>query len=209
MYAALCSYGYSKGEYGKPMKNEFMRRFGKVEATIKNVPTREIDILDIDDVYQYLGGMNSFVRTYGRQDALTYMGDNSDPKKTRIRSTQEELRFLFRSKVTNPKFNNGLMEHGYRGASEMAKITEYTMAWGATSGITEDWMYESLVDTYLRDKNVHDWMDDVNPYAVMNILNTLMEAINRGLWDATQEYRDLLEEMYIDAEERIEELTDK
>ena len=209
MYAALCSYGYSKGEYGKPMKNEFMRRFGKVEATIKNAPTREIDILDIDDVYQYLGGMNSFVRTYGRQDALTYMGDNSDPKKTRIRSTQEELRFLFRSKVTNPKFNNGLMEHGYRGASEMAKITEYTMAWGATSGITEDWMYESLVDTYLRDKNVHDWMDDVNPYAVMNILNTLMEAINRGLWDATQEYRDLLEEMYIDAEERIEELTDK
>ena len=209
IYADLSSYGYAKGEFGTPMKREFVRRFSKVSATIKNAPTREFDILDIDDVYQYLGGMNAFVRTYGKKDAVTYMGDNSDPKKTKIKSTQEELRFLFRSKVTNPKFNNGLMEHGYRGASEMAKITEYTMAWGATSGITEDWMYEALVDTYLRDKEIHEWMDDVNPYAVMNILNTLLEAINRGLWNATQEYKDYLQEMYIEAEERIEEITDR
>ncbi|AMK13608.1 cobaltochelatase CobN [methanogenic archaeon mixed culture ISO4-G1] len=209
IYADLSSFGYVKGNYGRPMKREFMRRFGKVTATIKNAPSREFDILDIDDVYQYLGGMNAFVRTYGQKDAVTYMGDNSDPSKTKIRSTQEELRFLFRSKVTNPKFNSGLMEHGYRGASEMAKITEYTMAWGATSDIAEDWMYEALTDTYLRDKDVHEWMNDVNPYAVMNILNTLFEAIRRGLWDATEEYQEFLKEMYMEAEERIEEITDK
>ena len=209
IYADLSSYGYSKGGFGKPMKREFVRRFGKVSATIKNAPSREFDILDIDDVYQYLGGMNAFVRVYGKKDAVTYMGDNSDPKKTRIRSTQEELRFLFRSKVTNPKFNRGLMEHGYRGASEMAKITEYTMAWGATSDIAEDWMYEALADTYLKDKEVHDWMNDVNPYAVMNILNTLFEAIRRGLWNATEEYEGLLKEMYLEAEERLEDLTDR
>ena len=209
MYADLCSFGYRKGNYGKPMKREFMRRFGKITATIKNAPSREFDILDIDDVYQYLGGMNAFVRTYGQKDAVSYMGDNSDPKKTKLRSTKEELRFLFRSKVTNPKFNAGLMEHGYRGASEMAKITEYTMAWGATSDIAEDWMYEALVDTYLRDEKVHEWMDDVNPYAVMNILNTLYEAIRRGLWDATDEYKDFLDKMFEKAEERIEEITDR
>ncbi len=209
IYADLSSYGYSKGNFGKPMKREFMRRFGKVTATIKNAPTREFDILDIDDVYQYLGGMNAFVRTYGRADAVTYMGDNSDPSKTKIRSTQEELRFLFRSKVTNPKFNNGLMEHGYRGAAEMAKITEYTMAWGATSDIAEDWMYEALTDTYLRNKDIHEWMDDVNPYAVMNILNTLYQAIDRGLWNATDEYKEFLDEIYMKAEARIEEVTDR
>ncbi len=209
VYADLSSYGYSKGRFGVPMKREFMRRFGKVQATVKNAPSREFDILDIDDVYQYLGGMNAFVRVYGRKDAATYMGDNSDPKKVKIRSTQEELRFLFRSKVTNPKFNRGLMEHGYRGASEMAKITEYTMAWGATSDIAEDWMYEALVDTYLKDEEVHDWMDDVNPYATMNILNTLFEAIRRGLWNATEEYEQFLKELYMQTEERIEEITDR
>lgn len=209
VYADLSSYGYSKGSFGVPMKKEFVKRFSRVTATIKNAPSREFDILDIDDVWQYLGGMNAFVRAYGQKDFVSYMGDNSDPKKTKIRGTQEELRFLFRSKVTNPKFNNGLMEHGYRGASEMAKITEYTMAWGATSGIAEDWMYDTLVDTYLKDEKVLEWMDDVNPYAVMNILNTLHEAIDRGLWNASDEYREFLKDLFIKTEERIEELTDR
>ncbi len=209
MYADLSSFGYSKGRYGVPMKKEFVRRFSKVTATIKNAPSREFDMLDIDDVYQYLGGMNAFVRTYGREDAATYMGDNSDPKKVKIRSTQEELRFLFRSKVTNPKFNKGLMEHGYQGAAEMAKITEYTMAWGATSDIVEGWMYESLVDTYLKDDEVREWMEDVNPYSMMNILETLNEAIKRRLWDASDDYKEFLDRMYSEAEEILEDLSDK
>ena len=209
MYADLSSFGYSKGRYGVPMKKEFVRRFSKVTATIKNAPSREFDMLDIDDVYQYLGGMNAFVRTYGREDAATYMGDNSDPKKVKIRSTQEELRFLFRSKVTNPKFNKGLMEHGYQGAAEMAKITEYTMAWGATSDIVEGWMYESLVDTYLKDDEVREWMEDVNPYSMMNILETLNEAIKRRLWDASDDYKEFLDRMYSEAEEILEDLSDR
>jgi cobaltochelatase CobN len=209
MYADLSSFGYSKGRYGVPMKKEFVRRFSKVTATIKNAPSKEFDMLDIDDVYQYLGGMNAFVRTYGREDVATYMGDNSDPKKVKIRSTQEELRFLFRSKVTNPKFNKGLMEHGYQGAAEMAKITEYTMAWGATSDIVEGWMYESLVDTYLKDDEVREWMEDVNPYSMMNILETLNEAIKRRLWDASDDYKEFLDRMYSEAEEILEDLSDK
>ncbi len=209
IYADLSSYGYMKGEFGTPMKNEFVKRFSRIEATVKNAPTREIDILDIDDVWQYLGGMNAFVRAYGRKDATSYMGDNSDPERTKIKSTQEELRFLYRVKVRNPKFTKGLMEHGYRGASEMAKIARYTMAWDATSGITEDWMYETLAEKYLFDQEVHDWMDDVNPHATMDILNTLQEAMERGMWEPSQECLDKLKDLYLQTEERLEEFTDR
>ncbi len=153
--------------------------------------------------------MNAFVRTYGNKDATTYIGDNSDPKNTRIRSTQEELRFLFRAKVMNPKFNDGLMEHGYNGAAEMAKITEYTMAWDATSDIAEDWMYDALADKYLFDEKVHEWMNEMNPYATMNILNTLQEAIGRGMWNASEEYLEKLKEMLMQMDELMEELTDR
>ncbi|MBE6527069.1 MAG: hypothetical protein E7Z63_04800, partial [Thermoplasmata archaeon] len=115
----------------------------------------------------------------------------------------------FRSKVLNPKFINGLKEHGYRGAAEMANLTEFTMAWGATSDVAEDWMYEGLADKFLFDEDTHDWMDDVNPYAMMNIINRLQEAIERGLWNATDEYRQKLKDLFIKTEERIEELTDR
>ena len=209
VYVDWCSNGYSKGNYGQKMRNEFVRRFSKVGVTVKNMPDREIDLLDCDDVYEYLGGMNAFVRAYGRKDAVTYMGDDSDPKNSKLRSTKEELRYAFRSKVLNPKFINGLKEHGYRGAAEMANLTEYTMAWGATSDVAEDWMYEGLADKFLFDEDTREWMDDVNPYAMMNIINRLQEAIERGLWNATDEYRQKLKDLFIKTEERIEELTDR
>ena len=136
------------------------------------------------------------------------MGDGSDPKRTKVRSTKDELRFVFRSKVLNPKFISGLKEHGYRGAAEMANITEYTMAWGATSDAAEDWMYEGLTDKFL-DEDTRKWMEDVNPYAEMNILKRLQEAIDRGLWNASDEYREKIKDLYLKSEERIEELTDR
>ncbi len=209
VYLDWCSNGYSKGDYGRKMKDEFIRRFGKVSVTVKNMPDREIDLLDCDDVYEYLGGMNAFVRAYGKKDAMTIMGDGSDPNKTKVRSTQEELRYAFRSKVLNPKFINGLKEHGYRGAAELANITEYTMAWGATSDVTEDWMYEGITDKFLLDESTREWMMDENPYAAMNILKRLEESIERGLWNASDEYREKLEKLYMETEERIEELSDR
>ena len=209
VYMAWCSNGYSKGNFGVQMKDEFVRRFSKVGVTVKNMPDREIDLLDCDDVYEYLGGMNSFVRAYGRQDAVTYMGDGSDPKKSKLRDTKEELRYTFRSKVLNPKFISGLKEHGYRGAAEMANLTEFTMAWGATSDAAEDWMYDGLADKFLLDEDTKEWMLDVNPYAMMNILNRLEEAIERGLWDASDEYKEKLKDLFLEVEERIEELTDR
>ena len=211
IYLDWCSNGYSQGHFGEKMKDEFVRRFSNVEVTIKNMPDREIDLLDCDDVYEYLGGMNAFVRAYGKnKDTFaTYMGDDSDPKKSKLRSTQQELRYVFRSKVLNPKFINGLKEHGYRGAGEMANITEYTMAWDATSDIGENWMYEGLADKFLFDQDTKEWMLDVNPYAMMNIINRLEEAISRGLWDATDEYKDKLKDLFEEVEERIEEVTDR
>ncbi len=210
VYMDWCSNGYSQGHFGEKMKDEFIKRFGNVSLTVKNMPDREIDLLDCDDVYQYLGGMNAFVRAYGKhKDFSTYMGDDSDPKKSKLRSTQEELRYVFRSKVLNPKFINGLKEHGYRGAAEMANLTEYTMAWDATSAIGEGWMYEGLSDKFLFDEDTKEWMMDVNPYAMMNIISRLEEAIQRGLWDADDEYKQKLKDLYLEVEGRIEELTDR
>lgn len=209
IYIGWCSSGYSRGCFGKKMRDEFVRRFSKVGVTVKNLPDREIDILDCDDYYSYLGGMNSFVRAYGRKDAVTMVGDDSDPKKSKLRSAQEELRYTFRAKVLNPKFINGLKEHGYRGAAEMANLTEFTMAWGATSDISEDWMYDGIAEKFLFDEDTREWMKDENPYAAMSIINRLEEASSRGLWNASEDHLKKLSEIFEEFEERIEEVSDR
>ncbi|MDR0524106.1 MAG: cobaltochelatase subunit CobN [Candidatus Methanoplasma sp.] len=209
VYIDWCSHGYARGSYGDSLREEFVRRFSRVGATVKNMPDREIDLLDCDDVYEYLGGMNAFVRAYGRKDAISVMGDGSDPKRLKIRDAAEELGYVFRSKVLNPKFISGLKEHGYRGAAELANIAEYAMAWDATSGIASDWMYEGMAERFLFDEDTREWMEDANIHAMKNILDRLHEAIERGLWDADAGTRERLTGLYRDVEGRIEEATDR
>ena len=209
IYIAWGSSGYGRGLYGESMKEEFIKRFSNVGVTVKNMPDREIDLLDIDDVYGYLGGLNAFVKAYGDPEALSFMGDGSDPDRVKIRDTKEEMRFVFRSKILNPKFLNGLKEHGYRGVSELAKLTEYMLGWDATSDAIDDWMYEQVSEKFLFDEETRKWMEEENPYAAMDMLNRLQEAIARGLWDPKETTLEKLEAMYLDIEERLEMLTDK
>ena len=209
IYITWGSYAYGHGISGENMRDEFVKRFSKVGVTVKNMPDREIDLLDIDDVYGYLGGMNSFVRAYGNPDAISVMGDGSDPKKVKIRDTKDELQYVYRSKILNPKFIDGLKKHGYRGVSEIANLTEYTFVWDATSDIVDDWVYEKLVERYLFDDDTREWMEDENPHAMMDMMNRLMEAYERGMWDAKPETLERMKEIFLELEERIEEVNDR
>ena len=209
IYITWGSSAYGRGHSGESMKDEFIKRFSKVGVTVKNMPDREIDLFDIDDVYGYLGGLNAFVRTYGKKDAVSYMGDGSDPSRTKVRSTSEESKFVFRSKILNPKYIDGMMQHGYRGATEMANMTEYVFGWDATSDVIDKWMYDDLAEKYLFDEKVKEWMMDVNPHALKSILDRLYEAIDRGMWEADDEMKERLKDLYIELEDRLEEITDR
>jgi cobaltochelatase CobN len=209
IYIAWGSYAYGRGVAGESMRDQFVKRFSKVGVTVKNMPDREIDVLDMDDVYGYLGGLNSFVRAYGKKDAISLIGDGSNPDKVKLRNAKEELQFVFRSKVLNPKFIEGLKRHGYRGVAEIANLTEYTFGWDATSDTVDDWMYEKLAEKYLFDDDTREWMKDENPHAMMDMMNRLMEAYERGMWDADPKTLERMKEIFLDLEERIEEVNDR
>ena len=191
------------------MKDTFIKRFSKSDITIKNMPDKELDSLDIDDVYGYLGGLNAFTRAYGvKGDVMSVIGDGSDPDNVRVRKTDEELKFLFRTKVLNPKYLDGLKRHGFRGVGEISKLTEYIFGWDATSDVIDDWMYDSLTEQYLLDEKTREWMRDENPYALMEMVNRLQEAIDRGMWDASDDMKQKLRDILLETEERIEDITD-
>ena len=129
--------------------------------------------------------------------------------RVRVRGTKEELALVYRSKVLNPKFVEGLKRHGYRGVSEIANLTEYTFGWDATSDVVDDWMYQKLTERYLFDDDTREWMEDENPHAMMDIMDRLFEAIDRRMWDADQETVDRLKDIYLELESRVEEVNDR
>jgi cobaltochelatase CobN len=68
-------------------------------------------------------------------------------------------------------------------------------------------MYEGLAQKYALDPEMQKWLREVNPYALQNVTERLLEAISREMWNADPETKQKLEELYLDIEGDIEEKT--
>jgi cobaltochelatase CobN len=173
--------------------------------TVKNEDTREYDMLDSDDFYSYHGGMIAAVRALKGEKPRSYCGDSSNPERVKVRSISEEAMHIFRARLLNPKWIESMKRHGYKGAGDLSRTVDVVFGWDATSDVIEDWMYEELANRYALDKEMQKWLKDINPHALQNIVERLLEAIERGMWRSTERMREELRTIYLDVEGLLEE----
>lgn len=176
-----------------------------MELTVKNEDTREYDMMSCTDFYNYYGGLITAVKTVRGKLPFAVVGDSADPQRIKMRTTFEEAKHVFRSRLLNPKWLEGMKRHGYKGAGDISKMMDVALGWDATAEVVDDWMYEGLADKYALDPKMKKWMKDVNPYALQNILDKLLEAISRGMWKADDDMEAELRDAYLEIEGDIEE----
>jgi cobaltochelatase CobN len=187
VYEAWGGYAYGRGLDGAPARVAMRDCYGRIEVAVKNVDSREHDILDSDDYYQFHGGMVATVRALTGRDPAAYLGDSSDPSRVVARTLAEETRRVFRARVANPRWIASMIRHGYKGAAELSATVDYLFGYDATTGVAEDWMYEQVAERYLLDADVADFMGRSNPWAGRAIAERLLEAAERGLWSEPDE----------------------
>ncbi len=85
-------------------------------------------------------------------------------------------------------------------------VLDIMIGWDATAEVLEDWMYERVANRYALDSEMQKWFKEVNPYALQNILDKLLETISRGMWNADAEMEEKLRSAYLEIEGEIEEV---
>lgn len=208
VYVTWGGYAYGRNTYGKTVPEVFKKRLSKLDLTVKNEDTREHDMIDSDDFYSYHGGMIAAVKAFKGVLPQSYCGDSSDPERVRMRTTKEETKHIFRSRVLNPKWIASMQKHGYKGAGDLSAMVDHLFGWDATGEVMEDWMYERLANTYVLNKELQEWFKKVNPYALQNITERLLEAEKRVMWRAEPELTQALKDIYLDIEGDLEGLND-
>ena len=208
-YIRYTAHAYGKGSYGKQKPDNFRKVLSRMDLTVKNEDSREYDMFSCTDFYNYYGGLIVAAKTVRGSLPVSMVGDSSDPRRIRIRSTFEEAKHIFRSRLLNPKWLSGMKRHGYKGAGDISKVMDIVLGWDATAEVVEDWMYERLAQRYALDPEMVEWLKEVNPYALQNILDKLLEAISRGMWQADDEMTQALQEAYLEIEGDIEEVSDR
>ncbi|WAB95773.1 cobaltochelatase subunit CobN [Pseudomonas putida] len=195
-------YAYGGSDEGTPARAQFARRLGQVQAVLQNQDNHEHDLLDSNDYYQFQGGMLAASETLSAAGVASYHGDHSQLDRPRIRTLKEELNRVIRARALNPKWIDGAKRHGYKGAFELAATVDNLFAFDATTHLIDDHHYQSLADAYVLDPATRDFMREHNPEALRDLTERLLEAQQRGLWEAPGDYREALEEQLLDGEEQ-------
>jgi len=198
-------YAYGDGVYGADKKDTFRRRLRDIKLVVKNEDSREYDLFSSDDFNSFFGGFIAAVRLESGVQPLAYAGDASDPDRVKYRSVQEEVKHIFRSRILNPKWIESMRAHGFKGAGDLSRNVDLAFHWDATSEVIDDWMYQELADRLAFNREMQEWFKEVNPYALHNIAERLLEAINRDMWQVDQETRQQLESLYLETEGAIED----
>ncbi|MBQ1032196.1 cobaltochelatase subunit CobN [Micromonospora sp. C97] len=206
VYAVWGGYAYGRGLDGREARADMERSFARIAVAVKNQDTREHDIVDSDDYFQYHGGMVAMVRHLTGTSPAAYVGDSAMPHDVRTRTLGEETRRVFRARVVNPKWIAAMRRHGYKGAFELAATVDYLFGYDATAGVVDDWMYEHLAAAYLFDDTTREFLERSNPWALRGITERLLEAADRGLWAEPEPATlDRLRDTYLASEGDLED----
>ena len=196
---------YGNKNEGRSAHESFEKRLENIEVVIQNQDNREHDLLDSDDYYQFQGGMTAAVKKVKGEQPETYFGDHSRPDNPKIKTLKEELHKVYRSRVVNPKWMDGMRDHGYKGAFEMAATMDYLFAYDATTDLIEDFMYEGITEAYLMDPENQDFIKKHNKWALKDMSERMLEAMQRGMWkNPPEEMINKLENLYLKSENELE-----
>lgn len=205
VYTTWGGYAYGRDLDGCPAREEMETAYKRIAVAAKNTDTREHDIADSDDYFQYHGGMVATVRALKGTAPEAYIGDSTRPETVRTRTLTEETSRVFRARVVNPKWIEAMRRHGYKGAFELAATVDYLFGYDATTGVVADWMYDKLTETYVLDPANRAFLEQANPWALHGIAERLLEAESRGMWaEPDPAVLEALRQVFLETEGNLE-----
>jgi len=181
-YIGWGGYAYGKGVEGEEHKEVFTLRLKHIEAVVQNQDNREHDLLDSDDYYQFEGGMSAAVEHASGKRPTVYHNDHSRPERPVIRTLEEEIGRVVRSRAVNPKWIAGVMRHGYKGAFEIVATVDYMFAFAATTGAVRDHHFQLAYDAFIADEDVRTFIAENNAPGLREMSEKFLEALSRELW---------------------------
>ncbi|MBO9522313.1 MAG: cobaltochelatase subunit CobN [Nocardioidaceae bacterium] len=206
VYTQWGGYAYGRDLDGVAAADDLRANYRRIAVAAKNIDTREHDIVDSDDYFQFHGGMVATIRALTGSEPKAYVGDSTTPDAVRTRSLAEETARVFRARVVNPRWLAAMRRHGYKGAFELAATVDYLYGFDATAGVVHDGMYDTLAREYVLDETNQEFLREANPWALRGIVERLHEAVDRGLWaEPDPELLAELRAVYLETEGDLED----
>ena len=198
-------YAYGKNVFGAPAHKSLQENLKTVDVTFNKTVTDEYDLTGCCCYFGTHGGMINAARVLSGKEIKNYYGDTREQDRVSVRTLTEEMRRITRGKILNPKWIEGMKEHGYKGAGEISKRVGRVYGWQATAKAVDDSVFDDITRTFMMNEENRKFFQENNPWALEEIARRLIEAVERNLWNPSPDVREALRDLYVEIEGWIEE----
>ncbi|PWJ84033.1 cobaltochelatase CobN subunit [Pseudaminobacter salicylatoxidans] len=174
------AYGGATGE-GVSAPGAFATRIAEADLLVHSGDDPGRDILEGSADVAFIGGFSAALAALGNNADVIVL-DTTDPARPRPRSITEAVARVVRARAINPRFIEGQMRHGPRGASEFAETVDRLVGFAETTHAIPGALIEAVHDAYLGDEAVRAFLLRENPAAAKVIAERFASARRRGLW---------------------------
>jgi magnesium chelatase subunit H len=203
-YTRRKSFAY--GRAGRPVQQTKLLDsvLKHVQLTYQNLDSVELGVTTVDTYFDTLGGVNSAVRrAKGGAATPVYIADHTNGAGT-VRTLSEQVSLETRTRTLNPKWYEGMLEHGYEGVRQIEVHVTNTMGWSATTGEVQPWVYQQITQTFILDPEMRARLAKLNPTASTKVANRLLEAFERKYWQPDEKMLAALRSAGEELEDRLE-----
>ena len=203
-YSRRKSFAY--GRQGTPMAQPALLKtmLADVDLAYQCLNSVDLGVTTIDQYFDTLGGITRSVRRAKGGEALPVYISDQTRGEGKVRTLNEQVSLETRTRALNPKWYEGMLEHGYEGVRQIEATVTNTMGWSATTGQVDPWVYQRLTQTYVLDEEMRKRLAALNPTATARMVNRLNEAHERNYWKPDEETLEALRKASEELEDQIE-----
>jgi len=202
MYSRRKSFAYGRNGRAAKQPDLLAAVMADVDAAYQNLESVELGITALDQYFDSLGGISRMAQRGGRNPAV-YVGDQTRGQGV-VRTLNEQVSLETRSRMLNPKWYEGMLQHGYEGVRQIEAHVTNIMGWSATTGEVDPWVYERLTETYMLDPQMRARLAELNPASAAKMASRLLEAHERNYWTPDDETLEALRRAGEEIEDRLE-----
>lgn len=211
LHLSSMSHVYGETFHGVSHANTFEEVLNTVDIVSQVRDTDERGITDLDHYYEFLGGLSKAAETVrlkrisNKRHTLITVVPDTTRKRIETRDIKSQVTLEAKTRLLNPQWTEGMLKSGYQGVTCINERLQNLLGWSATTKAVDSWVYSQVAAKYLFHEETRKKMIQENIWSVEDSLKRLMEAFQRGMWEATDEEIEKLKKIYLELESEIEE----
>jgi cobaltochelatase CobN len=175
-------FSYGGANDGTAARPALEARTAATDAFVHIQDLPETDLLSAPDYAAHEAGFAAAARKLNGTAPTLYHADSASPDAPRMRTLDEEIARIVRGRAANPRWLEGQMRHGFRGAAEIAATLDQMALFAHLAGVVESHHFDLYYDATLGDDSVRRFIEQANPEAAAMMRQRFQQMRDAGYW---------------------------